>query len=447
MPTVHMTIDPTATHMVVNLTREKLLQDGDVKGTEDFFKEGFGIEDSKLISKIVRGEYVMVFNPDGAGNLVPREEVTKKQEKAMGGLPEYLDRRKLIDDLRFKIKSSNDKIDELYKSMSFRDFHNIHKEYDIYLNTESYRILNPAIADSGIEIETNATVTVGSLLKLFVRSKQDANARDLMDAINHSNSKAGDIFLICSELEEQIENYKKISAILSYVEKYWEKDIMKLDRPEIDGLSGIDSEDLLAKKGNSQYYYILIPYQNAMVNAMQDYQYIFAQYDEQKAYSGEFVGREIQLEHEIKAYADFYNERKQSQITPVDIKANLWDAGWISPEGKVWAANGSTANLIHINLAEDIFEYMSWDDMQNKDLELEKKGWLKFHNREVAFTGYSMINMSDRHKLTERQKDRLVEYAKVMGYQRFDVRFTGKSFQVSEIFTLTNEEWADIFEW
>ena len=42
---------------------------------------------------------------------------------------------------------------------------------------------------------------------------------------------------------------------------------------------------------------------------------------------------------------------------------------------------------------------------------------------------------------------RLIEYAKVMGYERFDVGFTGKSFQVSEIFTLTNEEWADIFEW
>ena len=446
MATVHMTIDPTATHMVINLTREKLW-DGDVKGIEDFFKEGFGIEGSKLISKIVRGEYVMVFNLDGSGNLVPREEVTKEQEKAMGGLPEYLDRKTLIDKLRFKIKTYKDEAEELYKSMSFREFHNIHKEYDIYLNTESYKILNPAVVDSGIEFEANATVTVGSLLKLFARSKQDANAQDLVDTIKHSNSHASEVLLICSELEEQIENYKKISAILSYVEKYWEKDIMELDRPEIDGLSGIDSEDLLAKKGNSQYYYILIPYQNMMVNAMQDYQYIFAQYDEQKAYSGEFVGREIQLEHDIKAYADFYNERKQSQIAPVDIKANRWDAGWISPEGKVWAANGSTANMIHINLAEDVFEYMGWDDVQNKDLELEKKGWLKFHHREVGFTGYSMINMGERHKLTERQKDRLVEYAKVMGYQRFDVGFTGKSFQVNEIFTITNEEWADIFEW
>ncbi len=446
MATVHMTIDPTATHMVINLTREKLW-DGDVKGIEDFFKEGFGIDDPKIISRIVRGEYIMVFNPDGSGNLVPRDEVTKKQEKAMGGLPEYLDRRKLIDKLRLKIKSHKDEVEELYKLQSLRDFHNIHKEYDIYLNTESYRILNPVVADSGIEFEANATVTVGSLLKLFARSKQDANARDLVDTIKHSNSKASEVLLICSELEKQIENYKKISAILSYVEKYWEKDIMELDRPKIDGLSGIDSEDLLAKKGNSQYYYILVPYQRMMVNAMQDYQYIFAKYDEQKAYSGEFVGREIQIEREMKAYADFYNERKQCKNDPVDINANRWDAGWISPEGKVWAANGSTANLIHINLAKDIFEYMGWDDVQNKDLELEKRGWLKFHNRQVAFTGYSMTNIEGRHKLTERQKDRLIEYAKVMGYKRFDVGFTGKSFQVNEIFTLTNEEWTDIFEW
>jgi hypothetical protein len=56
-----------------------------------------------------------------------------------------------------------------------------------------------------------------------------------------------------------------------------------------------------------------------------------------------------------------------------------YDAGWLSPEGKFYGENGPTSNLIHLNLADRILDGRDL----NKDLELEKRGWLKIHHEEV----------------------------------------------------------------
>ena len=106
--------------------------------------------------------------------------------------------------------------------------------------------------------------------------------------------------------------------------------------------------------------------------------------------------------------------------------------------------------MIHVVLARRIFEYMNYDlDGKDKNMDrwLEARGWVKFHHQEVAFTGYHETDLIGRHKLTNRQKDRLQEYAKRMGYTEFTNLFASKSFKVEDIHTISEEEWEDIFNW
>lgn len=445
-----MTIDPTFTHTVLDITRDKLWEQGNVEAAEKFFEEGFGFDNKALIARIIRGEYVMVFNEDGTGDVMHRDEVTPEQRKAMNGLPEYWDRPTLIKKFRDRVFWYKNDLDELIKTQQLSDFHNIRKSFDFTIGSESYKLINQAISSiPDIEFDVNTSLTTRSIIKLFLRAKKDEDASRLAEAIISSNSKAADILYICRDIENQVERFKKAKQTLAYAEMYWEKDIMKFDQPEIDGVSRVTPQDVLDHKADK--YWIWAPYNDGMSSVLADWQYINASFDDQTVYSANYVAQEQQAKAEIKSYVDFVARQKEVMDGPVKIDERPWDAGWIAPDGKVWAENGSTANLIHINLADRIFRFMGWegteDDADNRDLKLEKMGWLKFHDRELSFTGYSMTGLGNQHKITNRQKDRLVEYAKSKGYSGFHTAFRNGDIQVSEIYNMSNEEWKDVFEW
>ena len=104
-----------------------------------------------------------------------------------------------------------------------------------------------------------------------------------------------------------------------------------------------------------------------------------------------------------------------------------YDAGWLSPEGEFIGANGETASMIHICLAEDIWKGNSMYGAQmNKDgvttygstspeRWLETHGWLKIHHDEIY--GYFRWNKTpeadDEKQLycpTEKQIELICEY-------------------------------------
>lgn len=71
------------------------------------------------------------------------------------------------------------------------------------------------------------------------------------------------------------------------------------------------------------------------------------------------------------------------------IKKNIldgYDAGWLSPDGRYYAANGPTSNMIHLFLAENIT-----GDFFNGDRKLEEDGWIKIHGDEIygTFIGHA----------------------------------------------------------
>lgn len=444
MENLHMTIDPNFTHTVIDITRDKLLA-GDVEGAEQFFVDGFGITDKKLISGIIRGGYIMVFNPDGTGNCVPREEVGQDYIDSIVELPEYWSRENLVNKLRLMIMNAKNEAEELVNSRGWDNFRTIDKNYDVTISRNISANDMPEIPD--MDVDTFITLTTRSLFDMFIRSKNDEDVKELMDNVMESKSNASMILYICKGLEGQVNEFKRIEQFITYIRQYWEEDIENFDKPGFWGKAGLDPEELLCTPKDERYWYILASYRNMMTNLLQDYQYIYAEGFEQSTYSGRFVAQQLQAEQEIKSYYDFVHDQKERCISPVRIDNQIWDAGWISPEGKVWAANGTTANMIHCHLADDIYEYMGWDRPNNPDFTLETMGWLKFHHHELGFAGYQFSNMVEHHKITDRQKDRLVEYAEVMKYDQFTTLFNSHRIPVKDIYNLTDEEWQSIFEW
>ena len=96
------------------------------------------------------------------------------------------------------------------------------------------------------------------------------------------------------------------------------------------------------------------------------------------------------------------NEFAKNGIIKKDI-LDGYDAGWLSPDGEFYGANGETSAMIHMNLAEQIFKGNNvyavrmakdnvsvWSGVDSPEYWLEKHGWVKIHHDDCygAFIGY-----------------------------------------------------------
>ena len=89
----------------------------------------------------------------------------------------------------------------------------------------------------------------------------------------------------------------------------------------------------------------------------------------------------------------FGKEFAQNGILKKDIMDG-YDAGWLSPDGEFYGADGETSSMIHMNLAEQIFNApcniyavrMAKDGVsimggiESPEYWLEKHGWIKIHH-------------------------------------------------------------------
>lgn len=99
----------------------------------------------------------------------------------------------------------------------------------------------------------------------------------------------------------------------------------------------------------------------------------------------------------------FGKEFAQNGILQKDIMDG-YDAGWLSPDGEFYGADGETSSMIHMNLAEQIFNApcniyavrMTKDGVSimsgidSPEYWLEKHGWVKIHHEDCygAFIGH-----------------------------------------------------------
>lgn len=68
-------------------------------------------------------------------------------------------------------------------------------------------------------------------------------------------------------------------------------------------------------------------------------------------------------------------EENQTELEPVEITEG-YEAGWLSPDGDFYGLNGSTGNLLHLNIAERLLasKKIPVKEMRNPDRWLEENG-------------------------------------------------------------------------
>lgn len=106
--------------------------------------------------------------------------------------------------------------------------------------------------------------------------------------------------------------------------------------------------------------------------------------------------------------SEFMEEREENQteLEPVEITEG-YDAGWLSPDGDFYGLNGSTGNLLHLNIAERLLasKKIPVKEMRTPDRWLEENGWVKICHDWILFSG-SFYGKT----LTEAQIDKLYRY-------------------------------------
>lgn len=120
--------------------------------------------------------------------------------------------------------------------------------------------------------------------------------------------------------------------------------------------------------------------------------------DFQKQRLSEFMENEMRIE-----------EYHKTELEPVEITEG-YDAGWLSPDGDFYGLNGSTGNLLHLNIAERLLasKKIPVKEMRNPDRWLEENGWVKICHDWILFSG-SFYGKT----LTEAQIEKLYRYGQV----------------------------------
>jgi hypothetical protein len=106
--------------------------------------------------------------------------------------------------------------------------------------------------------------------------------------------------------------------------------------------------------------------------------------------------------------SEFMEEREENQteLEPVEITEG-YDAGWLSPDGDFYGLNGSTENLLHLNISERLLasKKIPVKEMRTPGWWLEENGWVKIYHDWILFSG-SFYGKT----LTEAQIDKLYRY-------------------------------------
>lgn len=119
----------------------------------------------------------------------------------------------------------------------------------------------------------------------------------------------------------------------------------------------------------------------------------------------------------------------EGDIEPVNI-LDLYDAGWLSPEGVFYGMDGKISDMLHLAIADKLYEQQIIPNEnkyeKNPDLWLSKHGWVKIHNNHIMYDGYIYNEIyHTNYKLTDIQKELIYKYGqKRGGTLQFGSRYT-----------------------
>jgi hypothetical protein len=469
MAQVHMTIDPSFTHRVVEILNEKLW-DGDIDGINRFMEESFGLTNRKLNAEILSGKYVMVFNEDGSGNIKPREELTPGEIKAMGGIPRELTINDIRSLIRIRICGETGLLErQKYVILNFRDIFDINKVHTVEFDSNVVKSeVAEALGKMDSEMYISTAITTGDIINIYKTARENKVSHDILESIRETDKSAARLVHIMEETDKLFHIQAILIKAMDYIKEFIFEDIRNIDMYKENGMKASLDEQM----ENPGRYFWMQDFFSRCNEINEYYQYIITDPDHQEIIAKTVIANESITHAAVHSLTDFNQDTREMKrhntgnplldaylesalskhpTGPVKPDGDKWDAGWISPEGAFWADKGTKANFIHITLAEEIQKYYAdsfeWIvEAKNVDRELEKHGWLKFHGNEVSFTGYSSWNAGKQRRITNRQIDKLHDYAKHMGFEAMYVTVTNKKIVVKEMYNYSAEEWQEIFE-
>ena len=231
MALMHMTIDPSFTHRVVEILNEKLW-DGDIDGINSFMDESFGITNHKLVAKILTGKYVMVFNEDGSGNIKPREELSTSEVEAMCGVPDELGVKEIREAIRCRVAGSTGFLErQKYVILNFRDLVvNIYKVHSVDLDS---RVMDSDIVKllGSIESDTliSTSMTTKEIIAIYNEAKTNKTSKNLIESIKDSNGDAAKLIYIMDEVDRLFHEQANLIKAMDYIHEYIFDDIRNID--------------------------------------------------------------------------------------------------------------------------------------------------------------------------------------------------------------------------
>lgn len=148
-------------------------------------------------------------------------------------------------------------------------------------------------------------------------------------------------------------------------------------------------------------------------------------------------------------YLDALKSQDEYELKPVDI-TDGWDAGFILPDGTVYAMNGPDSAFVHVAIADKYFEENELTEDPEyfgKDFQLMSQGWIKFNKQKILYDGYMARSLGKccTAGLTQRQKDVLCDYIDSTWNKMLYFGIHGKAVTKDEFLSMTDEDLEEIF--
>ena len=121
--------------------------------------------------------------------------------------------------------------------------------------------------------------------------------------------------------------------------------------------------------------------------------------------------------HEHRHDLDEQLQNLQELDPGTDLCAHPFDAGWISPYGKLYGIFGEYGDMLHMRIADRLKEMGFVDEKLREEHEpndayFSHNGWIRVHGDHVLFDGYNSTEPDEIIDMTEYQKDALLAYGK-----------------------------------
>ena len=434
---LHFILDESFGPLLHQIAWEHLVNDFDyVKAYRCFADSG---ADVKYWFSLLRGEHVFTVLEDGIHCLiVNREDLPEEKIKEYPPIltPDFINRY----------------IDEEFESLckAYRDIRQHYSyicNYNITLSKKDIDILCDCDISTKIPYDFRAymTLTINDVLNLWFDNNEKIIEMllDEESSIRTYNTRLSEMFNDLTYISDHLDKDSKFIKMVLWVCEQWGwkvsykfKDFANVVRglayimvmtkeKKYDDLSMFFDESELATQINSVVddVELSITDSKSVVVKQSDVELMLEKYTEEKP-----------------------------TIKPVDINV-FYDAGFISPDGLAYAMRGATSDLIHLQLADELFEI--YDIKVNekefgKDYALMSAGWMKFHHNEIYYYGHEMTNLdSIGWKVrvpSRRQLDVLDKYA--LNHWDGKISINNRFININETPTseLSTEELEKVFE-